>query len=114
MQYMLVFNETEAQFVARQNADATAYWSAWRAYMDEMGSLIERANALEGPETATVIRTRDGRLQVQDGPAPEAKEMLGGYVIIEVPDLDAALKWAAKAPCAATGSVEVRPVMQMG
>ncbi|MEM8741807.1 MAG: YciI family protein [Pseudomonadota bacterium] len=114
MHYILVFNETGDQFEARGNAGSEAYWSAWRSYMDEMGSLIERGNALEGPETGTTLRLRNGQLQIQDGPAPEAKEMLGGFVVIDVEDLDAALKWAGKAPCAKTGSVEVRPVLNMG
>ena len=50
------------------------------------------------------------RLQVQDGPFADTKEQLGGYFVIDVADLDTALEWAARAPCAATGGVEVRPV----
>ena len=114
MQYMLVFNEHPDEFVARNNAGAEAYWGAWSAYMAEMGPLISSGAALQGPETGSTLRHREGRAAIQDGPNPDAKELLGGFVIIDVPDLDAALAWAGKAPCAATGSVEVRPVLPMG
>jgi hypothetical protein len=57
------------------------------------------------------VRLRDGKRLVQDGPFADAKEPLGGYFVIEVPDLDTALEWAARAPSAAGASVEVRPVM---
>jgi hypothetical protein len=62
---------------------------------------------------ATTVRIRDGRRQVEDGPFADTKEQLGGYFVIEVPDLDTALDWAAKAPSALTASVEVRPVLPM-
>jgi hypothetical protein len=52
---------------------------------------------------------RDGVRQVQDGPFPETKEQLGGFFVVDVPTLDDALQWAARAPCASTGGVEVRP-----
>lgn len=57
------------------------------------------------------MRLRGGKRQVQDGPFADTKEHLGGYFIVEVPSLDVALEWAARAPCAATGSSEVRPVL---
>jgi hypothetical protein len=64
---------------------------------------------LEVPTTATVVRMQDGEVLFTDGPFPEAKEQLGGFWIIEAPDLDAALAWAAKATVACAGPVEVRP-----
>jgi hypothetical protein len=66
---------------------------------------------LEDPDTATTVRVRDGETLVTDGPFAETKEMLGGYYLIDVPDLDAALAWAAQIPSVGYGSVEVRPVM---
>jgi hypothetical protein len=53
---------------------------------------------------------RNGKRQVQDGPYAETKELLGSFIIIDVPDLDAALEWAARCPVAAWGAVEVRPL----
>lgn len=114
MQYMLIFNETPAEFESRANGASQDYWTAWQDYMAEMGPIVQRGNALEDPGAGSTLRLREGRVQIQDGPAPEAKELLGGYVVIEVEDLDTALKWAGKCPCAATGSVEIRPVLQMG
>ena len=65
--------------------------------------------ALQPPPTATTVRQRDGKRQVQDGPFAEVKEQLGGYYVVDVPNLDKALEWAARCPAASSGSVEVRP-----
>lgn len=114
MQYMLAFTETANDFAARTDpARAGAYWGAWTAYIQALGQagVIVSGNGLQAPETATTVRIRDGKREVQDGPFADAKEQLAGYFIIEVPDLDAALDWAAQAPSAACASVEVRPVM---
>ena len=84
----------------------------WFGVTDEM----ERAGVLLGGEalqpttTATTLRERDGEVVLTDGPFAETKEVLGGFYIIDVPDLDAALQWAAKIPNINYGTVEVRPV----
>lgn len=114
MQYMLIFNETAEGFAARNHPEqAGPYWGGWTAFIGAMAQagVIVKGDGLQGPHTATTLRVRDGKRQVQDGPFPDAKEQLGGYFVIEVPDLDAALDWAAQAPCALYGSVEVRPVL---
>lgn len=72
-----------------------------------------RGQALQPSSTATSLRIRGGKRQVQDGPFADSKEQLGGFFIIDVPDLDAALEWAARCPSASTGGVEVRPVLLM-
>lgn len=59
------------------------------------------------------MRLKGGKRQVQDGPFADTKEQLGGYIVLELPSLDAALDWAARCPAAATGAVEVRPVLAM-
>ncbi|MEV4497889.1 YciI family protein [Micromonospora arborensis] len=64
---------------------------------------------LHGPETATVLRARDGEVLVTDGPFVEGKEYLGGITIIDVPDLDAALDWGRRYALATTLPIEVRP-----
>jgi hypothetical protein len=64
---------------------------------------------LHPPTTATVVKVQDGDVITTDGPFPEAKEQLGGFWIIKVADLDAALAWASKATVACRGPVEVRP-----
>lgn len=114
MQYMLVHTETADDFAARTDpARADAYWGGWNAYIGALAQagVIVNGDGLQGPETATTVRIRDGRRLVEDGPFADSKEQLAGYFVIEVPDLDTAIAWAARAPSAATASVEVRPVM---
>jgi hypothetical protein len=114
MQYMLLLNEPESEFAKRTDpALAGAYWGGWNAFIGAMAQagIIVKGDGLQGPQTATTVRIRDGKRLVQDGPFADAKEQLGGYFVIEVPDLDAALEWAARAPSASSASVEVRPVL---
>jgi hypothetical protein len=114
MNYMLMLNETEAEFARRTNpAETEAYWGGWNAFIGAMAQagVIIKGDGLQGPMLATTVRVVDGKRHVQDGPFADTKEQLGGYFVIDVPDLDAALDWAARAPCALTGSVEVRPVL---
>lgn len=68
---------------------------------------------LQPQSTATVLRSAGGDVSMTDGPYAETKEQLGGYYMIEVPDLDAALSWAARCPGANHGSIEVRPLWAM-
>jgi hypothetical protein len=114
MQFMLIMNETEAERSKRDDpATAGAYWGGWSAFIGAMhhAGIVINGDGLEPPHTATTLRIRDGKRVVQDGPFADTKEQLGGYFIIEVPDLDAALEWAAKSPAASAGSIEIRPVM---
>lgn len=112
MKYALLYNETPEEVAKGHDpAAAASYWGAWGAYMDAMGSLIQGGAPLAGIDQATTLRVVDGQRQVQDGPFATTKELLGGFVIIDVADLDTALEWAARAPCASAGSVEVRPVV---
>jgi hypothetical protein len=67
-------------------------------------------NPLEAPETGTTVRVNGHGRQIQDGPYANTKEQLGGFILLELPSLDAALEWAARCPAAAVGAVEVRPV----
>jgi hypothetical protein len=66
---------------------------------------------LQGIETATSLRLRGGKAETMDGPFAETKEHLGGYYVLDVPDLDAALRYAAMIPTASYGTIEVRPLM---
>lgn len=114
MQYMLLLNETPEDF-AKRNDPTTAgdYWGGWNAFIGAMAQagIIVKGDGLQGPTLATTVRITDGKRMVHDGPFADTKEQLGGYFVIEVADLDAALDWAAKAPSALTASVEVRPVL---
>jgi hypothetical protein len=114
MEYMLIAMESQAAFETRRDpAKAQAYMASWKAYTEALvaAGVLVGGNGLEPPATSTTLRVRDGKRQVQDGPYADTKEQLGGYYIIKVADLDAALDWAARIPCAGTGAVEVRPVL---
>lgn len=114
MQYMLMFYEAAEDFAKRTDPNqAEAYWGGWNAFIGAMAQsgIVVNGDGLLPPETATTVRLRDGQRQVEDGPCADTKESLAGYFVIEVPDLDTALEWAARAPSAAYAAVEVRPVM---
>lgn len=113
MHYMILQWEHPDDAARRDGPDAAAYWGGWTAYAQAVAGagVMVSGNGLQAPHTATTVRLRDGRRQVQDGPYADTKEQLGGYFIIDVPSLDAALEWAARSPCVALGSVEVRPVL---
>ncbi|HEX8725188.1 MAG TPA: YciI family protein [Gemmatimonadaceae bacterium] len=84
---------------------------AFHAYakaLDDAGVLIS-AEVMQPSAATTTVRSRDGRLQVQDGPFADTREQIGGTFVIDVPDLDAALAWAERCPAAQWGAIEVRP-----
>ena len=84
-------------------------YNAYTAELDAAGVRLA-GEALQPNPTATTVRVRDGRTITTDGPFAETKEGLGGFYLIEAPDLDAALAWAARCPGARFGTMEVRPV----
>ena len=111
MKYMIVIYETEGDFKVRPGK-----MGAWQKYTEALqkAGVMTGGAGLQPPATGTTVRLRDGRRQVQDGPYADTKEQLGGFYLIDVPDLDAALGWAEKCPAAASGAVEVRPLLVMG
>ena len=113
MDYMLMFYETPDELAKRSDARAPAYWSAWSAYVQALGAegVVRSGAGLQPPTLATTLRLEGDRRRVQDGPFADSREQLGGFFVIDVPDLDAALAWAARAPCAGAGGVEVRPIL---
>lgn len=108
MKYMLLIYEDDADRVANMD-ERMPTCAAYAEAMKKAGIYVtgERLRAMS---TATTVRVADGRTRVVDGPYAEAKEQLGGFHIIDVPDLDTALAWAARCPSASRGVVEVRPV----
>jgi hypothetical protein len=73
--------------------------------------VLRSGEGLKGIETATSLRIKAGKVETMDGPFAETREHLGGYYVVDVPDLDAALKYAAMIPSANFGTIEVRPLM---
>lgn len=113
MLYALLIYEKPADFARRDPAvDADGYVGAWRKYYEAMieAGVYVGGNPLDVPETATMVRLHDNKRQIQDGPYASTKEQLGGFTLLELPSLDAALEWAARCPAASYGAVEVRPV----
>jgi hypothetical protein len=114
MQYILMDYVNEAGWPALTRAEQEHWLGAYRAYMEAMtkAGVLKSSSGLQPTASATTVRTTDGKLQVLDGPYAESKEQLGGFHIIEVPDLDAAISWAARSPTALHGVVEVRPLWE--
>ena len=114
MQYMIMNYVPAAPAEGGAPPGAHSDMNAWGAYTKAMidAGVMRGGNALKPGYTGTTVRLRDGRRDVHDGPYADSKEELGGYYIIEVPDLDAALQWAARSPAASSGAVEVRPIME--
>src|SRR5262245_46392399 len=113
MQYALHIYETSADFKRRgQAGDDASQFGAWRAYhkANVKAGIYAGGKPLDAPETATTVRQREGKPLVQDGPYASSKEQLGGFMLLELPSLDAALEWAARCPAASYGAVEIRPV----
>jgi hypothetical protein len=112
MLFLLLIYESPEAFKTRSNDKADSYVAAWRAYhkaIVEAGVYVA-GDPLQVPENGTTVRIKDGKRRVQDGPYADTKEQLGGFTIIDVPSLDAALDWAARTPAASYGAVEVRPL----
>jgi len=108
MQFMLMIYEDDAERVANME-QWMPHCSAYVQAMEKAGIYVT-GHRLRPVESTTQVRVADGRAHVVDGPYVEAKEQLGGFHIIDVPDLDAALAWATRCPSAARGVVEVRPI----
>ena len=113
MQYMILNYVPAAKAEDASPPEYHSDMDAWSAYTKAMmdAGVMRGGNALQPGLTATTVRLRDGRRDLHDGPYADSKEELGGYYIVEVPDLDVALQWAARSPAAAYGAVEVRPIM---
>ncbi|MGH6691454.1 MAG: YciI family protein [Gammaproteobacteria bacterium] len=112
MRYIMVVYETPTDVDRRDDPAGDPYIAAWRAYYKALveADVYVGGAPLKQAATATTVRLREGRRQVQDGPFAEAKEELGGFLILELPSLDAALEWAARCPAAAAGALEIRPM----
>ena len=115
MQYLLMTyvneNGWSKMTPAEQQQGAAAYMGYGEA-LKKAGALVG-SNRLQPTSTATTVRIANSKSQVLDGPYVDSKEQLGGYFLIDVKDLDAAISWAARCPSAQHGAVEVRPIWEM-
>ena len=112
MQYLLMLYVDEAGWPKLSKAEQEQGVAAYTAYAEALAGVgvLEGANRLRPTSSATTIRISDGKIRVLDGPCADSKEQLGGYYLIDVPDLDAALSWAARCPAAGQGVIEVRRI----
>ena len=116
MQYLLAIyaDERAAESTPREqmNEIINAYMGYTKALQDAM--VLVGSNRLRPTSAATTVRTVDGQTKVLDGPFAETKEQLGGYYLIDVPDLDSAIAIARKLPVYQDGAVEIRPLLGPG
>jgi hypothetical protein len=115
MQYMLMAYVNEAGFATMSQAEQQQGIAAYAAYAEALkkADVVKGSNRLGPSANATTVRVSGGKPQVLDGPYADSKEQLGGYFLIDVPDLDAAISWAARCPASGHGVVEVRPIWDM-
>jgi hypothetical protein len=111
MKYMFLIYRDEAAAAAGGEAMAAPYIAYSQALVN--AGVMVGGDRLQSATSASTVRVANGGTKVLDGPYADTKEQLGGYYIVDVPDLDAALKWAARCPGASQGSVEVRPIWSM-
>ena len=112
MQYMFLLysNENDWQKMAQpQREQGMAAYTAYTEALRKAG-VLKASDRLRPSADSTTVRVTNGKSQVLDGPFADTKEQLGGYYLVDVPDLDAALSWAARCPGASHGTVEVRPI----
>nr|WP_055504520.1 YciI family protein [Nonomuraea pusilla] len=111
MRYMLLFHYGEASeesIGAEAMAAGMRAMAAYAATLAQAGILVG-GQVLRPSADSTTLTLVDGEPRIQDGPFADTKEQLGGVIVIDVPDLDAALEWARQAPPLAWGTVEIRP-----
>ena len=109
---LLIYGPAEGRPSPEEMQAEMPRWFEYTKSLEDAGALVA-GDPLHGTDAATTVRVRDGETQVTDGPFAETKEVLGGYYVIDCPDLDTALGHAARVPNVGYGSIEVRPVMDM-
>ena len=115
MQYILLIYDNENAFDAAPKDKAEKVMGEFFAYTQAIkkAGVLVSSNRLQRTSAASTVTIAGGKTQVLDGPFAETKEHLGGYYLIDVPNLDEAIAWAARCPGAAIGKIEVRPIWVM-
>ena len=115
-QYALLIYGEESKHPAPGSEEFGTMMGGYQAFTNEVREkdIMAAGEPLQGLDTATTVRVRDGKTAAVDGPFAETKEALGGFYILDCKDLDEAIEYAAKIPTAGWGSVEIRPVMVFG
>ena len=115
MQYLLLVYTDESEGPAPDSTEEEVMWVAHEDFTRDMEAVgrVVHGKALHPSDTATTVRCRKGAMFTSDGPFCQTGEQLAGFYLIEASDLDEAIETAANVPCASSGSIEVRPVVDM-
>lgn len=116
MRYLLLLYSAHGSGPEEGSPEHAAEMQKWFSLTEDLAEagVLLGGEALHGTDTATTVQVRNEATLTTDGPFAETKEVLGGFYLIDVADLDEATKWAAKIPSAPYGSVEIRPIMELG
>jgi len=116
MRYLLLICTDETADMAMSPAEAGTQMAEYAAFGEEMGQrgVLLGGERLRPTTDATTVRVRDGETLTFDGPFAETKEQMGGYYMVDCKDLDEAIEVAAKIPAARKGTIEVRPIWELG
>jgi hypothetical protein len=115
MKYALLIYEAEKDWAEKSKDEQGRIYDEYMNYTIELqksGKMLS-CQPLDPTSTATTIRVRDGKTIPTDGPFADTKEQLGGIYVVDVKDLNEAMAWASKIPGARTGSIEIRPLMNV-
>lgn len=110
MRFMMLIHHDEAALADAPKQELWADYGAFNQALAKAGAGFTSGERLAGSKTATTVRVRSGKNTVLDGPYADTKEQFAGYFMIDVPDLDAAIKWAERCPSAKYGAIEIRPI----
>ncbi|KWV93140.1 YciI family protein [Erythrobacter sp. YT30] len=116
MKYTLMIHENEAIYQGDDGGKLMEeVVGKHMALIEDMvaAGVYEGGNRLQGADSATTIKYQSGKGTLHDGPFIETHEELGGYYVIDVGDLDAAIEWARKIPVPGDGAIEIRPNFEM-
>ena len=114
MRYLLLIYSDESVLASMNEAESQADMAKWWEYDSAIkaAGAATAGEALQPTTTATSVRDDGGKPIVTDGPFAETKEQLGGYYVLDVENLDAAIEWVHKCPAAQYGTVELRPIQE--
>ena len=114
MRYLLMIYSPESYYETLDEKAMGELMAGYGKFTEEViaAGVMDAAERLQPTPTATTVRIRDGKLSSTDGPFAETKEAIGGFYLIKVEDLDAAISWAKKIPTATYGCIEIRPVWE--
>jgi hypothetical protein len=116
MRYMLLIYDREADWASMSEDERGKMFHEYMTFTEEIrkSGQYKAGDPLQPTSAATTVRVRNGKSVTTDGPFAETREQLGGYYIVDAKDLDEATAIAARIPGARMGSIEVRPIMEMG